>query len=109
MKKRINTRTAVGGALAALSLICGLSSPSMAYWDQRGHDMHGGGMHRGGWHDHAREAHAWRHDHWRGGHYDYRNGPYETYAPPMVVEPPPYYSGSSGDSGVNLVFPLNIH
>ena len=106
MQKRINARMAMGGALVALSLIC-LNGKAMAYWDQRGHDMHGG-MHHGGWHDHAREAHAWRHDHWRGGHYVY-GGPYETYAPPMVVEPPPYYSGYNGDSGVNLVFPLNIH
>lgn len=102
--KHINIRTAVGGALAALSLICGLSAPAMADWDQRGHDFHGGPHH--GWHEHAWRAHEWRHDHWHGDHYVYR-GAYETYAPPMVVEPPPVYDG--GDSGVNLVFPLNIH
>jgi hypothetical protein len=110
MQKRINTRTAVGGALAALSLICGLSTSSMADWDHRGGDMHGGphGGSHGGWHDHAREAHEWRRAHWRDGRYNNMNGPYETYAPPVVVEPPPAYYPDE-DSGVNLVFPLNIH
>jgi len=62
---------------------------------------------RGDWRDHGRKAHEWRHNHWRHGRSVYGDGGYvTTYAPPVVVEPPPAYY--EPEPGVNLVFPLNF-
>lgn len=64
---------------------------------------------RDGWREHAREAHEWHHRHWHNGHVIYEeNEPYVTYAPPVVVPPPPEYDYDQQPS-LNFVVPLNVH
>lgn len=97
MRKLILTRKALNRVAAALAVIFCVNGMVMAARAEKGD-----------WHDHARAAHEWRHNHWRNGHIIYGGGePYVTYAPPLVVEPPPpaYYAPQPG---VSIVVPLNF-
>src|ERR1700722_11521200 len=96
MKKQTCTYEALKRAVLVMTIIFSLNGIAMAARAEKG-----------GWHAHARNAHAWLHDHWRHGRSVYGDGGYvTTYAPPVVVEPPPAYYGS--EPGVNLFFPLNF-
>jgi len=89
--------------LTVMVFMC-LASAAQARPDDRHGDGGRGGGHGGGWHGHAREARAWHQQHWRGGRYIYGGGPYETYAPPLVVQPPVY----DEEPGLNITVPLNF-
>lgn len=62
------------------------------------------------WHDHEMHARDWRHHH----HHHEHGGPVivqepnVVYAPPVIVAPPPPPADDE-PSGLNLVFPINIH
>ena len=62
------------------------------------------------WHDHERQAHDWheRHRHHHHERLEVIEQPNVVYAPPVVVEAPPS-TDDSEPSGINIVFPINIH
>jgi hypothetical protein len=63
---------------------------------------------RDDWRQHSRDAREWHNGHWHNGHVVYENSdPYVTYAPPLVIEPPPpaYYAPQPG---LSIVVPLHI-
>jgi hypothetical protein len=96
MRKLTHTHKALNRAVLALVVIFSLNGIAMAARAEKG-----------GWRDHAKEAHAWRQQHWHHGQSVYGDRGYvTTYAPPVVVDPPPAYYGA--EPGVNLVFPLNF-
>lgn len=100
MRKLTRTFKALNRTVLVLTVIFCLNGIAMAERAERGD-----------WHDHARNAQSWRHEHWRHGRSVYGDGDYvTTYAPPVVVEPPPAYYGPDygSEPGVNLVFPLNF-
>lgn len=74
--------------LMAFSCLSSIAAPAWAARDD--------------WRKHATDAREWHHRHLHNGRIVYDNGePDVTFAPPLVVEPPPA-------SGLNIVVPLNI-
>jgi hypothetical protein len=81
-------------AILALAVSAGLLAATAARADE--------------WHDHEMHAHEWRHHHHHPHGPVIVQEPNVVYAPPIVVEsPPPPVEDSP--SGLNLVFPINIH
>ena len=79
--------------ILALAVSAGLLAATAAHADE--------------WHDHEVRAHEWHHHHHPHPGPVYVREPNVVSAPPVVVESPPPVEDSS--SGLNLVFPINIH